>query len=90
MRQPQHRRPNDDDYHPHYARQSRAQWYLAPAGQTREAVKELEALLPLDPLSLDLRHTYIATLYFDRRYADAIEHGYRFYSYGDACLLHRR
>jgi tetratricopeptide (TPR) repeat protein len=56
-----------------YARQSRAQWYLGPSGQTGEAVNELESLLPLDPLSLDLRHTYIATLYFDRRYADAIE-----------------
>jgi TolB-like protein len=56
-----------------YARQSHAQWYLGPSGQTREAVQELEALLPLDPLSLELRHTYIAALYFDRRYADVIE-----------------
>ena len=56
-----------------YARQCRAQWYLAPSGRTADAVAELSALLPLDPLSLELRHAYIAALYFDRRYEDAIE-----------------
>ena len=55
------------------ARQSRAQWYLGPAGKTAEALAELEALLPLDPLSLELRHTYVAILYFARRYRDTIE-----------------
>ncbi len=56
-----------------YARQCRAQWYLVPSGRTADAVEELSALLPLDPLSLELRHAWIAALYFDRRYADAIE-----------------
>jgi TolB-like protein len=55
------------------ARQSRAQWYLGPAGKTAEALTELEMLLPLDPLSLELRHTYVAVLYLARRYRDAIE-----------------
>ena len=56
-----------------HARQSRAFWLLGPSGQTADAVEELERLLPLDPLSLDLRHSYTMTLLFDRRYEKVIE-----------------
>ena len=56
-----------------FALQTRALWYQGPTGQTREATEVLEALLQLDPLSLDLRHTYIAILYLDRRFAQVVE-----------------
>jgi TolB-like protein/Tfp pilus assembly protein PilF len=56
-----------------FALQTNAMWYLGPTGQTRQAAEVLEALLQLDPLSLDLRHNYIAILYFDRRFAQVVE-----------------
>lgn len=56
-----------------HARQSRAFWLLGPSGRTAEAVEEFERLLPLDPLSLDLRHSYTMTLLFDRQYERVIE-----------------
>jgi TolB-like protein len=56
-----------------FALQTRAMWYLGPTGQTREVTGVLEALLQLDPLSLDLRHSYIAILYFDRRFSEVVE-----------------
>jgi TolB-like protein len=56
-----------------YALQTWAMWFLGPTGQTRQAIEVLEALLQLDPLSLDLRHSYIAILYFDRRFSQVVE-----------------
>lgn len=56
-----------------YARQCRAMWLLGPTGETEQAVSEIEDLLQLDPLSPELRHTYLSVLTFARRFDKVIE-----------------
>jgi len=75
-----------------YARQCRAMWLLGPTGQTDEAVREIEDLLQFDPLSPDLRHTYLAVLNFARRYGKVIEQAsllLQFMPHSFAAYFHR-